>query len=46
MLAKNTVSALFHWHAVFIYLNGFTTASANGLLDYELNDRTRTNGTN
>ena len=25
-------------------LNGFTTASARGLFDYDLNDRTRNNG--
>ena len=30
---------------VFKYLNGFTTASARGLFDYDLNDRTRNNGT-
>ena len=29
---------------VFKYLNEFTTASARGLFDYELNDRTRNNG--
>ena len=29
---------------VFKYLNRFTTASARGLFDYELNDRTRNNG--
>ena len=28
----------------FKYLNGFTTASARGLFDYDLNDRTRNNG--
>ena len=28
---------------VFKYLNGFTTASARGLFDYDLNDRTRNN---
>ena len=26
------------------YLNEFTTASARGLFDYDLNDRTRNNG--
>ena len=30
---------------VFKYLNGFTSASARGLFDYDLNDRTRNNGT-
>ena len=30
---------------VFTYLNRFTTASARGLFDYDLNDRTRNNGT-
>ena len=30
---------------VFKYLNGFTTASARGLFNYDLNDRTRNNGT-
>ena len=29
---------------VFKYLNRFTTASAIGLFDYDLNDRTRNNG--
>ena len=29
---------------VFKYLNEFTTASARGLFDYEINDRTRNNG--
>ena len=29
---------------VFKYLNLFTTASARGLFDYDLNDRTRNNG--
>ena len=29
---------------VFKYLNRFTTASARGLFDYDLNDRTRNNG--
>ena len=29
---------------VFKYLNEFTTASARGLFDYDLNDRTRNNG--
>ena len=29
---------------VFKYLNRFSTASARGLLDYDLNDRTRNNG--
>ena len=29
---------------VFKYLNEFTTASARGLFDYDLNDRTRKNG--
>ena len=29
---------------VFKYLNRFTTASARGLIDYDLNDRTRNNG--
>ena len=29
---------------VFKYLNRFTKASARGLLDYHLNDRTRNNG--
>ena len=29
---------------VFKYLNRFTTASASGLFDYDLNDRTRNNG--
>ena len=29
---------------MFKYLNRFTTASARGLLDYDLNDRTRNNG--
>ena len=28
---------------VFKYLNRFTTASARGLFDYDLNDRTRNN---
>ena len=28
---------------VFKYLNEFTTASARGLFDYDLNDRTRNN---
>ena len=28
----------------FKYLNRFTTASGRGLFDYDLNDRTRTNG--
>ena len=28
----------------FKYLNRFTTASARGLFDYDLNDRTRNNG--
>ena len=30
---------------VFKYLNEFTTASARGLFDNDLNDRTRNNGT-
>ena len=30
---------------VFKYLNRFTTASVRGLFDYDLNDRTRNNGT-
>ena len=29
---------------VFKYLNRFTTASARGLFDYDLNDRARNNG--
>ena len=29
---------------VFEYLNGFTTLSVRGLLDYDLNDRTRNSG--
>ena len=29
---------------MFKYLNRFTTASARGLFDYDLNDRTRNNG--
>ena len=29
---------------VFKYLNRFTSASARGLFDYDLNDRTRNNG--
>ena len=29
---------------VFKYLNRFTTASAKGLFDYDLADRTRNNG--
>ena len=29
---------------VFKYLNRFTTASARGLFDYDLNERTRNNG--
>ena len=29
---------------VFKYLNGFTTASARGLFEYDLTDRTRNNG--
>ena len=29
---------------MFKYLNRFTTASARGLFDYNLNDRTRNNG--
>ena len=29
---------------VFKYLNRFTTASARGFFDYDLNDRTRNNG--
>ena len=29
---------------VFQYLNKFTTASARGLFNYDLNDRTRNNG--
>ena len=29
---------------VFKYLDEFTTASARGLFDYDLNDRTRNNG--
>ena len=31
---------------LFKHLNGFTTASARGLFDYDLNDRTRNNGAN
>ena len=31
---------------VFKYLNEFTTASARGIFDYPLNDRTRNNGVN
>ena len=29
---------------MFKYLNGFTTASARGLFDYDLNNRTQNNG--
>ena len=29
---------------VYKYVNRFTTASSRGLLDYDLNDRTRNNG--
>ena len=29
---------------MFKYLNRFTTATARGLFDYDLNDRTRNNG--
>ena len=29
---------------VFKYLNRFTSASARGLIDYDLNDKTRNNG--
>ena len=31
---------------LFKYLNRFTTASARGLFNYDLNDRTRNNGAN